>query len=182
MHQDTPKGKDAESLPQFQAIHASRVDRVDDQMFDIYKDRILYPSFDEIRKSIRQFPIGRSKMPFHYHGDRFDTKDENQQSSSGISKKFLRFSSWNYTNIEQHKNSDGCYGHDVFHKKHKKIFYLSNKRCIHIYVYYSGKTHLLLAANAAKLCSPTRVVPSLKSHVGIEATLAHMVGATIQSV
>lgn len=53
MYQDTPKSEDAESLPQFQAIHASRVDRVDDQMFDIYKDRILCPSFDEIGNCVR---------------------------------------------------------------------------------------------------------------------------------
>lgn len=78
MHEDKPKGEDAESLPQFQAIHASRVDRVDDQMFDIYKDRILCPSFDEIRESIRQFPIGRSEMSFANHSNRFDAQNENQ--------------------------------------------------------------------------------------------------------
>jgi hypothetical protein len=45
MHQDKPKGKDTKSLSQFQAVHASRVGRVDDQIPYIYKDRILRPSF-----------------------------------------------------------------------------------------------------------------------------------------
>ena len=70
-------------------------------------------------------------MPFQDHSDRFDAKDENKQSSSSISKKFLNFKSIDDAKKKQYQHSNHSHRDDVLHKKHKNIFYLFDNGCIH---------------------------------------------------
>lgn len=69
----------------------------------------------------------------------------------------------------------------MYFTRNTKIFSIFLITVAYIETDYLGKEQLVLAASVSNFCSPTSVVPSEKSHVGIEATLAHMVGATIQS-
>ena len=90
-----PKTKNTELFSPSYQEKRERIDDIDKDIFDIDQDRILGPSLDKIRHSIRKFPILSVEITFWDDAEWLDKENNYQKRPSFFSKKFLQFSQGN---------------------------------------------------------------------------------------